>query len=57
MTAILVHDSSRFGNVLITGSESGEFVIWKQRSILDPDAEDQDKERMDASEWTTESAA
>lgn len=39
ITAILVHDSMRLGQVLVTGSATGEFVIWRRRSALDPDEE------------------
>ena len=57
ITALLVHESLRFGHILITGSENGEFVIWRRRSMLDPDGDDEDDamSTINGSEWTTES--
>ena len=58
ITAVLVHFSQRFGHVLITGSESGEFVIWRQRwrSSEDEECDDGGTESMRMGNGSTTSS-
>ena len=48
ITAMLVHKSLRFGELLITGSSTGEFIIWRGASYLNED--DDDDEHIDINE-------